>query len=83
MLLAVGVWVAVLGYTGLRWGVDVFSSRPTSFGYLLGLSTSPPGPLGQLPSDALAPGYPQLQPPTAGKGQTTRGNTGSPVKPYG
>lgn len=41
MLLFLGIWLAVGGYSGLVWGQKVTAGNPQSFRYLIGLSEDP------------------------------------------
>ena len=41
MVLALGIWTGVAGYTVLVWGLRMVQRHPESFAYLVGLSTDP------------------------------------------
>lgn len=40
MLLPIGIFTAVLGYTTLVWGVGMADGNPATFAYLLGLTAT-------------------------------------------
>ncbi len=88
MLLAVGIWLGVLGYTTMVWGQKVTVGDTQSFAYLIGLSDNPGG-TSVLAQPTSANGYPNLMPPARSQpkapssGGSTHGNTGSQTKPFG
>jgi len=41
VLLAIGVWTAVLGYTVLAYGAHLAAGPPVSMAYLIGTSDTP------------------------------------------